>query len=75
MIPYANYGGNSGVRAYSLEADAICVEFSDGASYRYDVHCPGRHHVDMMISLARGGSGLNSYINRYVRESYAARLR
>ncbi|WP_246194413.1 hypothetical protein [Pseudoxanthomonas jiangsuensis] len=35
---------------------------------------PGAEHVLEMQRLADAGDGLNSYINRYVRDDYARRL-
>lgn len=75
MHPYANAGGDSGVAAFEVAADSITVQFRDGATYLYNYAETGSSHIEQMKQLAVGGSGLNSYINRYVRKSYAARLR
>lgn len=74
MTPYRNRNGHSGVASYALLDDGILVHFVDGATYRYGLERPGRHHVGRMKSLAMGGRGLATYINRYVREKYEERL-
>ena len=75
MRPYANVGGDSGVAAFEVAADSITVQFRDGATYLYNYLRTGSAHIEQMKQLALGGSGLNSYINRCVRKSYAARLK
>lgn len=74
MTAYRNRNGDSGVVAYALLEDALVVRFNDGATYLYGPSRPGRHHVGRMKSLAMAGRGLNTYINRYVREKYQAVL-
>ncbi|MFC5578832.1 hypothetical protein ACFPOA_12520 [Lysobacter niabensis] len=74
MTAYRNRGGDSGVAAYALLADALIVRFDDGATYLYGPARPGRHHVGRMKSLAMSGRGLNAYIRRYVREKHQAQL-
>jgi hypothetical protein len=71
---YAGKSGNAGVEAYEIRADAIVLRFKDGATYLYDETRPGRRHVEAMKRLARVGRGLTTYVNRHVRENYAARL-
>lgn len=73
MAPYRNRSGASGIDAYALLDEGILVRFADGATYRYGLERPGRHHIGRMKSLALGGRGLAAYINRYVREKYEAR--
>lgn len=75
MQQYANLSGGSGVRGYLSGSNYIDVYFSDGAVYRYTYASAGSSAIEQMKLLAASGSGLNSYINRYVRKSYAARLR
>ena len=74
MTPYRNRSGHSSIAAYAFLDDGIVVRFVDGATYRYGLARPGRHHVGRMKSLAMAGQGLSTYINRYVREKYEARL-
>lgn len=71
MERYRNAGGDSGVYAYEIGADYIEVQFSGTSrTYTYSYRKAGRNHVEEMKSLARSGSGLNSYINRYVKYLY-----
>ena len=75
MEVYKNLGGTSGVYAFLIADNAITVQFSKGGVYLYNYSRPGSGHVEQMKSLALSGSGLNSYIGRYVRDNYAAKLR
>lgn len=75
MQTYANRGGDSGIRGFTLTPNSITVVFSDGSEYLYDNVRPGQSAVQQMRALAHAGQGLNEYINRYVRGNYAARLR
>lgn len=71
MINYRNSGGDSGVDSYEIGDDYITVKFTRTArTYTYSYASAGRTHVEQMKSLARSGSGLNSYINKYVRNLY-----
>jgi hypothetical protein len=72
MERYHNWGGNSNVLAYAIDADAITVKFaSDNSYYLYDYKSAGRDKVERMKSLARGGRGLNSFIMLSVKYGYA----
>jgi hypothetical protein len=75
MQRYSNRKGNSGVTAYEISKNAIVIQFVDGGQYRYDHHKPGRHHVENLKKLALAGKGLATYINQYIRDDYAARLK
>lgn len=71
MERYRNSGGNSGVLAYEIGPDYILIKFSGSYRiYRYSYRKAGQHHVETMKRLAQSGSGLNSYINRYVKNLY-----
>lgn len=70
MEYYRNLSGTSGISAYSIGADYIRVRFNTGAEYTYSYRKAGKSHVDSMKALAIRGSGLNSYINKYVKYSY-----
>jgi hypothetical protein len=72
--PYANLGGDSGVRYYAIAPSLIRVWFKDGDSYEYDTRRPGRAHVEAMKRLAKEGRGLATYINQHVRTNYARKL-
>lgn len=60
--------------AYESGPGWIDIRFHDGGTYRYDDRHPGIVHVLEMQRLADAGDGLNTYINRYVRDDYAERL-
>lgn len=71
MERYRNSGGDSGVSSFEIGIDYISVRFSGSMrTYRYSYRKAGQHHVENMKRLARSGSGLNSYINRYVKNLY-----
>ncbi|MBN9425473.1 MAG: hypothetical protein J0H09_03100 [Burkholderiales bacterium] len=75
MERYLNLSGHSGIRAYQIHDDAIDIQFDGGSVYRYDHRHPGRDAVTNMKQLAQKGRGLNTYINKNVRNNYASRLR
>lgn len=75
MEIYKNTGGSSGVAAYETGADAIIVQFSDGAMYLYDYAHTGEQNVEHMKKLAVSGSGLNSFISRVVRKNFAKKIK
>ena len=70
MERYANHGGNSGVRGYSIGEDYIDVMFFTGAVYRYSYRSAEVAKVEEMKRLAVAGQGLNSYIMRHARFNY-----
>lgn len=71
MERYRNTGRDSGVVAYEIGSDYIRVQFSGTSrTYTYSYRQAGSNHVKNMKQLARNGSGLNSYINRYVKNLY-----
>ncbi len=71
MERYRNSGGDSGVSSFEIGTDYIIVKFLGSVrTYRYSYRKAGQHHVDTMKRLARSGSGLNSYINRNVKNLY-----
>ena len=74
MQPYGSPGNDSGIVAYACGPHWIDIRFRHGGMYRYDDRHPGALHVMQMQRLAEAGDGLNTYINRYVRDDYAARL-
>lgn len=73
MQPYPNRAGNSGVIAYAIHADSICVRFVDGTDYLYTYRSAGRANVECMKRLARAGRGLSSFISRHVKDRYASK--
>lgn len=71
MERYRNSGGDSGVSAYEIGSDYINVKFSGTArTYRYSYRKAGQNHVENLKRLAQSGSGLNSYINKHVKNLY-----
>lgn len=72
MERYRNSSGNSGVYGYEVGNDFIRVKFTGNSKiYQYSYQGKaGSYHVENMKTLARNGSGLNSYINSYVKYKY-----
>lgn len=70
MERYKNRSGRSGISAYEIGSDYIRVRFSSGDTYQYSYRKAGQSHVETMKALASVGSGLNSYINSYVKFKY-----
>lgn len=70
MERYANHSGKSGVAGFEITADSITVVFRDGSRYLYTVASAGRPNILTMHMLAQAGSGLNSFINKYVKTLY-----
>ncbi len=75
MRRYEDRHGNSGVVAFRSGSDFIDVEFHDGKQYRYTHQVPGQTEVEAMKQLAASGQNLATFINRVVRDRFAARLR
>ena len=75
MARYANRGGDSAVETYEIADDSITVGFKGNSLYLYNYSKPGSAHVEAMKKLAIAGEGLNSYIGKYVKKNYAAKLR
>ncbi len=71
MERYANTNGTSGVSSYEIGTDYIWVEFTTGSIYEYTYASAGRNHIENMKTLAQSGSGLNSYIMKYVKKNYS----
>ncbi len=74
MQRYKN-AGNSGVQLFEVGTGFIILEFGDATRYLYNYEKPGKHHVDNIIKLAKKGSDLNTYINKYVRDNYFEKLK
>jgi hypothetical protein len=75
MTPYKNLGGSSNVKAYGITDDSITVEFGDESLYLYTVQSCGKDNINQMQTLAKNGSGLNSYINKVVKKGYSKKLK
>jgi hypothetical protein len=74
MIPYRDWDRDSGVQAYEIGEAHIDVQFKSGAVYRYTSASVGASNLKHMVALAQAGDGLNSFINKSVRQNYSARL-
>ncbi len=72
MQPYRDLNGDSGVEAYEAGTGYIKVRFRGGSVYTYTHASAGPGHIEEMKRLAHRGDGLNAYINRNVRDGYAA---
>lgn len=75
MAKYKDINGDSGVLGYEIESDKIIVEFKGNTVYLYTYTSAGIEHIENMKKLAINGDGLNSYINKHVRNKYAKRLK
>ncbi len=72
MENYQNSRVNSAVSAYEIGLDYIRVKFTVNPkiySYSYNGKA-GEYHLEQMKSLAKGNSGPNAYINKYVKNLY-----
>lgn len=74
MQKYNDLNGDTGVAAYAIGSNSITVQFLRGGVYLYNSTKPGSQHVAEMQRLAQLGDGLNTYINKFVRTSYAEKL-
>ncbi len=74
MPPYQSRSRNSGVIAFNLAENSIELEFRDGSRYLYNATQPGPKAVATMQQLALAGAGLTTFVNRHVRDRYAAKL-
>ncbi len=70
MKRYMDINGDSGVCRYEIGTDYIKVQFKAGALYTYSYSKAGKDNVEMMKKLAELGDGLNSFINKYVKQLY-----
>ena len=75
MHRYSEDGHDTGVSAYTFDDHSITVLFNEGWYYLYDEEKPGSRHIRKMKELAKQGSGLSTYISRYVRENYHKKWR
>ncbi len=72
MERYRNSSGTSGVYGFEIGNDYIRVKFTGNSKiYQYSNQGKaGRYHVENMKSLARNGSGLNTYIRNVTYDLY-----
>lgn len=75
MPKYKNRSGDSGVRSYAIESDAIQVRFVDGPRYTYPESLVGKRKLAAMEKRAIAGKGLATMIatDPVVREGYRTR--
>ncbi|SFP13515.1 hypothetical protein SAMN05216343_103142 [Oscillibacter sp. PC13] len=71
MTAYANRNECSGILAYDVGETYIKVLFANGSVYLYSDVSTGHENVACMKALAERGYGLNTFINRYVKDAYA----
>lgn len=71
MVPYKNLNRNSAVESFEILDSYIRVKFyNSNKVYTYSYQSANRQHIENMKILAIKGKGLNSYINKYVRNLY-----
>lgn len=75
MPQYQNLNGASAVVSFEIETAAISVTFSDGARYKYSIHSAGAQNIETMKALALSGRGLNTFINKTVRNRYESKTK
>ncbi len=59
---YKNNNGNSSIIMYKINLQSIDVKYQGGKSYNYHISNIGENHFKNMVTLAKFGNGLNSYI-------------
>jgi hypothetical protein len=62
----------SGVSAFQIGENYIIIKFKDEKIYLYDEQRPGKMHVNEMKNRAVEGKQLSTYINKKIKENYAA---
>lgn len=65
----------SGVDAFSIGQNQITIYFKNDTVYLYSDRKPGKKDVKQMIELAQKGQGLNTYINKFVKDRYSEKLK
>lgn len=71
MQPYQNSNGSSNIESYEIGDNYLKVGFSNGDIYVYTNDSAGEEIVDQMKGMAQSGNGLNGFINKYAKNSYA----
>ena len=68
MVHYSNLHGGLGVLEFFISDTAVRVKFKTSSNvYVYTYDYPGQRHVDRMKELAVAGRGLQTYINKNLR--------
>lgn len=71
MERYLNKDGDSGVDEFEIDTNSIKLIFEDHKFlYTYNEIRPGKSYVEEMKKKAKGGSGLNTYVNQHVRKNF-----
>jgi hypothetical protein len=70
MERYKNLSRRSGVYAFEIGFDFIKVQFNSRRIYTYNYQVTGLANIEHMKKLARSGVGLNSFIQRKVRNLF-----
>jgi len=70
MEKYKDESGNSGISAYRIGPDWIMIKFMSGKVYKYSYRSAGKDNVEQMKDLAQRGTGLTTYINKYVKDLF-----
>lgn len=73
MTRYKNLSGRSGVLEYEIDTDWIKVRFNEQQVYTYRKTKIGEERFSAMISYAKAGKGLATYISRNVRSDYSSK--
>ena len=71
MQPYQNTTGKSNIDSYEIGEGYLKIGFSNGDVYTYTTDSAGQETLDQMIALAISGTGLNGFINKYAKDTYA----
>ncbi|WP_312389819.1 hypothetical protein [Chryseobacterium sp.] len=74
METYSNRNGDSGISGYQIGSNYILIQFTTGSIYEYTYSSAGASNIETMKNLARSGSGLNGYINSYVKHKYSRKI-
>lgn len=75
MERYRDLNRDSGIHTFEIGSDFMVIEFKGGSTYLYTYQTASRGNIEQMKTLAIGGKGLGTFINKYVREKYTKRLR
>lgn len=75
MEKYGNKNGDSGISGFEIGSNYILIEFSTGSVYEYTYTSAGENNIEAMKRLAISGSGLNGFINTYVKFRYSRKIR
>lgn len=73
MENYLNRSGDSGVSQFEIGGTYISVRFGTGREYTYSYQSAGESNIEQMKIFAKAGRGLNTFINKYVKDRYASK--